>query len=249
MATQPLSPAPPPPGRGGTARPEAGHGRVRRAARTPPRLARLLAGGTRGNEQLTAVTGVALVVLLAALGVTILRIRPLLGPHMFIGLLLIGPVLLKMASTGYRFARYYTHDRAYAAKGAPPANLRLLAPLVVVSTVVVFATGVWLLLAGPSSRSSLLPIHKISFFVWVAVTALHVLGHLPDLPRGLRFTDTGAAAELAAGDPAAEQLAGYSAGNAGRMLSLAGAIAAGTVLAIIYIPQFAPWLHAQHFAH
>jgi len=38
----------------------------------------LLGGGTQGNEQITAVTGVVLIVLLAALGVTILRIRQLI---------------------------------------------------------------------------------------------------------------------------------------------------------------------------
>jgi hypothetical protein len=90
---------------------------------------RLLGGGTTGNEQLTGATSVVLLLLLAALGVTILMIRPLLGPHMFLGLLLVPPVLLKMASTGYRFARYYTHDPLYREKGPPAAIPRLLAPM------------------------------------------------------------------------------------------------------------------------
>ncbi len=41
----------------------------------------------------------------------------LLVAHMFIGLVLIPPVLLKLGSTGYRFARYYTGAPAYRAKG------------------------------------------------------------------------------------------------------------------------------------
>ncbi len=45
---------------------------------------------------------------------------------------------------------------------APPPTLRLIAPIVVASTVVVFASGVALLLLGPSSRGSLLLIHKAS---------------------------------------------------------------------------------------
>jgi uncharacterized membrane protein (DUF441 family) len=248
MASQPASSAPAPAIRGDIADTDAPRRAVRGGSRRSRWLARLLAGGTRGNEQLTTLTGAVLVVLLAALGVTIVRIRPLLGPHMFIGLLLIGPVLLKMASTGYRFARYYAHDRAYVKKGAPPANLRLLAPFVVISTVVVFATGVALLVVGPSSRSSLLPIHKISFFAWLALAGLHLLGHLPDLAHGLRLKD-GPGAALAAGDPAGEQLVRYSAGNSGRMLSLGGAIVAGTVLAVLYIPQFTPWLNTHHFGH
>ncbi len=149
-------------------------------------MGRLTAGGTDGNERLTTVTGVVLLVLLAVLGVTILRIKPLLDIHMFLGILLIGPVTLKLASTGYRFVRYYTSEPRYRRKGPPAMALRLLAPLVVLSTLVVFATGVVLLLAGPGSRGTWLPIHKISFIVWVAATSLHVLGHLAGLPRVFR---------------------------------------------------------------
>jgi hypothetical protein len=248
VATQPAWSAPAPATGRDLGDADARRRSVRGASRRSRWLARLLAGGTRGNEQLTTLTGVVLVVLLAALGVTIVRIRPLLGPHMFIGLLLIGPLLLKMASTGYRFVRYYSDERAYVKRGPPPANLRLLAPFVVISTVVVFATGVALLVVGPSSRSSLLPIHKISFFAWLAFAGLHLLGHLPDLRHGLRLKDRPAAA-LAAGNPAGEQLVRHSAGNSGRMLSLGGAIVAGTVLAILYIPQFTPWLNAHPFGH
>jgi hypothetical protein len=205
------------------------------SASPPAWRRRLTAGGTTGNEQLTAATGAVLLVLLAALGITILRIRPLLSEHMFLGLLLIPPVALKMASTGYRFIRYYTSNPRYRSKGAPPAILRLLAPIVVVSTVVVFGSGVALLLEGPSSRGSLLLIHKASFFVWLAVTAIHVLGHLSDLPRALTRKH-----EIQ------PQLDRYGTGRGGRVLSLSGALVAGVVLAILYIPQFAPWLNVHH---
>ena len=60
-----------------------------------------------------------------------------------------------------------------------------MAPLLVLDTLVVFASGVALLFVGPSSRGDLLPIHKVSFFVWLALTSLHVLGHLGELSRGL----------------------------------------------------------------
>ena len=53
---------------------------------------RLFGGGTSGNERLTAATGALLLVLLAALGVTIVRIGGLLNEHMFLGMLLLGPV-------------------------------------------------------------------------------------------------------------------------------------------------------------
>ena len=54
-----------------------------------------------------------LLVLLAAEGVTILRVRQLLSPHVFIGVVLIPPVLVKVGSTTWRFARYYTGAPAY----------------------------------------------------------------------------------------------------------------------------------------
>jgi hypothetical protein len=218
--------------------------------RRPGRSAvdRLLGGGATGNEQLTGATGVLLLFLLAALGVTILRIRPLLGPHMFLGLLLVPPVMLKVASTGYRFARYYTHDPAYREKGPPAAIPRLIAPVVVLSTAVVFASGVALLLIGPGSRRSLLPVHKLSFIVWVAFTSLHVLVHLPGLPRALRVR-VATARELAEQTaPAARAgLTTPAAGRAGRVLALAGVLLAGFVLALVYLPQFSAWTHAQHF--
>ena len=45
--------------------------------------------------------------------------------------MLIAPVLLKLASTGYRLLRYYGRSRAYREKGPPRLPLRLLAPVLV----------------------------------------------------------------------------------------------------------------------
>jgi hypothetical protein len=197
---------------------------------------RLTGGGTDGNERLTAAAGVVLLVLFAALGVTVVRNGQLLWLHLFLGMLLIGPVLLKLASTGYRFARYYTANPAYRRKGPPATPMRLLAPLVVLSTVVVFGSGVALLFAGPSSRSTLFPIHKFSFFAWLAFMGLHVLGHLADLPTPLR-ADYGAHAGLSSP---------REVGRDGRVLSLVGMFVAGLVLAVLVIPEFAPWVNGFH---
>jgi hypothetical protein len=118
-------------------------------------------GGVTGNARLTGAVAVALLVLLAAEGLTIPFIGQLLGPHIFIGLLLIPPVALKVASTGYRFFHYYTQDEPYVRKGPPPTFLRVLAPGVVLTTVALFGTGVALLLAGPPSNT-LIFAHKLS---------------------------------------------------------------------------------------
>jgi hypothetical protein len=216
--------------------------------------AHLTAGGTDGNERLTSEVGAILFVLLAVLGVTILRIGTLLSVHLFVGLLLLGPVALKLASTGYRFTRYYTSEPRYRRKGPPAPALRLLAPLVVLGTVVVFASGVALLALGPSSRGSLLLIHKASFFVWLAATALHVIGHLPDMrhtfvgaraTRGAVFADAGAVDGRPPLPPAGYPGRGspVPAGRSGRALALAAALLVGLVLALALIPQFGPWVN------
>jgi hypothetical protein len=201
-------------------------------------LARLISGGTAGNEQLTAATGVVLIVLLAALGVTIVRIGQLLNPHMFLGMLLIGPVVLKMASTGYRFVRYYTANPRYRSKGPPPAAMRLIAPIVVISTLVVFASGVALLFAGPGSRGTLTPLHKASFIVWLVFTGLHVFGHLAELPAALR-ADGGARGSWD----------DFGSGRGARALSLAGALVGGLVLALLVESQFGVWAHFHRHLH
>ena len=138
--------------------------------------------GVAGNARLTGAVAAALLVLLAAEGATIPFIGPLLGPHIFIGMLLIPPVLLKLGSTGYRFARYYSGNPPYVRKGPPPLVLRLLAPGVVLTTLALFGTGVALLVAGPPA-STLVFAHKLSFIAWVALMTLHVLGHLLEVPR------------------------------------------------------------------
>jgi hypothetical protein len=195
---------------------------------------KLCAGGIDGNEQLTAMTGVILIVLLAVLGLTIVRIGQLLWLHLFLGLLLLGPVLLKLASTGYRFLRYYTRTALYRAKGPPMLALRAMGPTVVLSTLVVFISGVVLLFNGPRGRGTMVTIHKASFIVWVAFMAVHVLAHLPALGRSLR------AVEIEAEGSGLPAGAGPR-GAAGRWIALSGAIVAGAVLAIVLIPHFGVW--------
>jgi hypothetical protein len=141
-------------------------------------------GGTEGNEILTSAMAVVLTGLLVAEGVTVIHMDGLVTAHMFIGMALIPPVLLKLASTGYRFVRYYTGSRAYRAKGPPPLPLRVMAPVLVVTTLAVLTTGVLLLAAGHKT-GALLEIHKVSFIVWLAVFAIHLLAYLPRVVRSL----------------------------------------------------------------
>ncbi len=206
-------------------------------------------------------TSLVLIVLLAVLGVTIVRIGQLLWLHLFLGLVLLGPVALKLASTGYRFVRYYTFDPAYRREGPPAPGLRALGPLVVASTLAVFGTGVVLLILGPSSRQPLVLLHKVTFFAWIALTGLHVVGHLPEIGRYVRTARTSRREIMARrtchqseghteraprterrrrpGPPARNGLPG----RGGRALSLSVALIGGLVLAGALVPQFHVWTH------
>jgi len=188
-------------------------------------------GGPEGNERVTAAAGAALIVLLVAEGVTILFLRQLLSTHVFIGMLLVPPVLLKLGSTGYRFVRYYTGAAAYRRKGPPKPLLRLLAPLVVMSTVGVFASGVALAVAGPPG-GTLLALHKASFVIWLPSTGVHVLAYVWRVPR------------LTAADWRRRD---YLRGRHLRWVALLVTLALGLALATSTIGLATPWLGYRHY--
>jgi hypothetical protein len=174
---------------------------------------------------LTAATAAVLLVLLALEGLTLLAIRQLLLPHVFLGFLLIPPVLLKLASAGWRTTRYYRRREEYVRRGPPALLLRIVvAPVVVVSSVALFATGVAVVALGRGGV--LLDLHKASFFVWVAAMSIHVLAHVLGLPR------------LVAADwwrPDA------LAGRRARQLALAGALVCGLAVAVAAVPLADHW--------
>jgi hypothetical protein len=184
-------------------------------------------GGPEGNELLTLTTAAVLTVLLVALGVTVIHMGGLEQAHMILGLLLIPPVLLKLGSTGYRFARYYLRSRPYRLKGPPLLPMRVLAPVLVVTTVAVFATGVILLVDG-HKVGWLLELHKISFIVWVVLFGVHFLVYLPRVWRSLAHDWT-----------AARRAAVPGAGV--RALLVVSALGMGTALAVALVPTVDNW--------
>ena len=191
--------------------------------------------GVEANARLTGTTAAVLFVLLAIEGLTILRIFPLLSVHVFVGMLLVPPVLLKIGSTTWRFARYYMGDPAYRRKGPPAPALRLIGPIVIVLTLTVLASGIALLLAPLSMRSSLLLLHQASFVVWIMVMAVHVLGHILDT------------AKLAPRDwyhRTRRQVKGATT----RQWLVASSVAVGLVLGAVMVPKVGPWLAAIHHA-
>jgi hypothetical protein len=179
------------------------------------RIKRLFVGGSLGNEHLTAVLAAVLLLLLAIEGATLLQIGSLLTVHAFVGMLLIPVLAVKVASTGWRFLRYYRRGEEYVQRGPPHLVLRaLVAPVIVLSTLVVFATGVALLALG-QTHGTIVGLHKASFIVWFGATSVHVLAHAPTLPRLLRSRIPGTATRVAL---------------------VTGALAAGAVLAAATLP-------------
>jgi hypothetical protein len=133
---------------------------------------------TEANSRLTSIAGLVLVVGLAVEGATILRIHQLITAHIVLGLALLGPLLVKLGSVAWRFVRYYAGDVEYGEAGPPRPLLRLLAPVVVVTTVAVFASGVALIATRPGRGSTLLLVHKASFVLWFGAMTVHVLAYI-----------------------------------------------------------------------
>lgn len=183
-----------------------------------------------GNERLTSVNGIVLLLLLAAEGVTILSVRQLITPHIVIGLVLVGPVLLKCASTMHRFWRYYRGDSAYVRKGPPAPLLRVMGPLVVVSSLAVIGTGIGLVYVRPGD-GPLLFLHKASFVIWFGVMTMHVLAHILHAARST----------------AAEYRSIRSRRSRRRRTLRSAAIVlsllAGVGLAAALLPSASPWTH------
>ncbi|HEX3616590.1 MAG TPA: hypothetical protein VHU61_08635 [Solirubrobacteraceae bacterium] len=201
------------------------------AEATRSRVQRMLGGGTSGNQQLTATVGLILLVLFLVLMATIIWIgsNTMLWLHLFLGVALVGPVVLKLASTGYRFTRYYSSNAAYRRKGPPHLVMRVLGPFVILTTLGVFVTGLLLLIAGPGTGGLVPELHKIIFYVWIGVVGLHVLWHLPELPAGIRAVRS------------AEQRTRDLPGSRGRSVALLAALAGGLVLALIFLPDIHSW--------
>ena len=190
------------------------------------------AWGPPGNERLTSSVGIVLLVLLAVETLTTLALRSFLHVHIFLGLLLLPPVALKLATTGWRFVRYYTRNEPYRHEGPPRPLLRVLAPLLVASTVSLFGTGVALIAFGHGG-GQLRTLHTLSFIVWGVLMIVHVLAYVTRVLR-LGLADwRRATAHLVAGASARRGL-------------LAVALLAGVIVALATYPTQQAWLNNRH---
>jgi hypothetical protein len=105
-----------------------------------------------------------------------------MSAHIFVGVLLAAPLVIKLASTGYRFIRYYTGSVPFARKGPPRLPLRILAVPLVAITIVLFGSGFGLLLTGPVEPGPLIALHNVSTLIWPPMIVIHALAYLRRLP-------------------------------------------------------------------
>jgi hypothetical protein len=196
-------------------------------------------------------TGAVLLILLAVEGYTILRIGRLLTLHVFLGMLLLGPVTLKAGSVLYRFARYYTGSEPYRGKGPPAPLLRVIGPINMVLTACVFGSGIMLAVTGPNDYSGgqtgWLELHRLSFIAWLFFMAIHVLAYVWRLPtilaaeaRGLSLSEGGTGGQTAAGRHA-RRAAEVLGGRGTRLALLVASLLAGLVIALLTVHLTGKW--------
>lgn len=186
--------------------------------------------GVVGNERMTALAGAVLLVLILVELVTSASLRTLLSAHVFVGVLLVGPLAVKLGSTGYRFLRYYTRSPAYLRRGPPRLVLRILAPLLIATTLVVIGSGIGLVVTGPVQAGLLLPLHNISVLFWFSMIAIHIFAYIWRTPH------------LVADDWRKHSGRNLAPGRGLRMGVNLGALLVGAVAAILLFPSAAPWV-------
>ena len=204
-------------------------------------------GGPAGNARLTAWLGAILLVGFLVELATLLDVRGLLSWHIVVGVLLVPPALVKTASTGWRIVGYYRGRPAYRRAGPPPMVLRVLGPLVVLTTLAVLGSGLALVALGPdASRNPFmalagyqidaLTVHQATFIAWAVITGLHTLGRL--VPAFRILTDRPR--------PAGTRLPG----RLPRGTVLLTTLAAAGVAAAVLLGPAAPWLSdSRQFDH
>lgn len=190
-----------------------------------------------GNERLTAAAGMLLLLpVLVEIATVLLGVHTFMSWHVFVGLALIPVVVLKLATTGWRFVRYYTRNRAYVVAGPPQTVMRLLAPLFVVATGVLFGSGVAMGFLHGHSLEIARRLHGPASVIWLVLLGVHVLVYL-----GRAVKDT-ADDVLPAERPSVP-------GKSARLYVLATAVVCGLVLGAAFIPAQHRWVDIRHDHH
>jgi len=191
-------------------------------------------GGVIGNERLTALAGGILLVLILIELLSVVSLRALMSIHVAVGVALALPLTVKLASTGYRFVRYYAGSAGYVKRGPPSLPLRLLAPILVAITLILMASGIGLVAVGPTSPGPLLALHNVSALVWLPLIAIHTVAYVLGVPR-IAAPDLMTAARIP--------------GRTLRLAASLGSLALGALGALVLLPAAAPWVSWSQATH
>ena len=181
--------------------------------------------GPDGNARLTAGVGLTLLVLSGLELLTLLLgLQRFLSWHVFIGIVLIPPIALKLVATGWRFLRYYTRDAEYVRRGPPMILMRLLAPILVAATVLLFGSGIAMGFTHGGTLALARSVHGPASVVWSIALGIHVLAYL------LRAVEHVGRRVRSAVYPAA-------------------ALVVGAVVAVASLPAMHDWTRLHHDHH
>lgn len=182
------------------------------------------------NERLTGIAGTILFILIVSQLVITANLHSLLSVHIFVGILLSGPLLIKMCSTGFKFLLYYAGNPAFVKHGAPNIWLRLLAPFLVMMTILVFISGFALTFVGPNHMGIFFTIHAASVALWIPLVIVHIYAHIKRATR-ITLSDLREKARL--------RVKGRNA----RLGTNVAGLVMGAIAAVLMLPFSAPWDH------
>ncbi|KJE75730.1 hypothetical protein [Ferrimicrobium acidiphilum] len=184
----------------------------------------------RAVARLLALLGSILFIGLAIEGVTIVFIGQLIAVHVVLGMILLPIMAYKIIVASYRFAMYYLGASDFKHAGPPELVLRVIGPLLILTTVILMASGIILVYAKPNTPTAALwlNIHRDDFVAWFALMALHVLAYVRRAvgtsSYDLRYTRYHSLI-----------------GRQGRLISIVLATVIGVLLAWAIFPAVAHW--------
>ncbi|MCY0876945.1 MAG: hypothetical protein OWT28_11850 [Firmicutes bacterium] len=184
------------------------------------------------NERLTALAGVILLILILAQFVITANLHAFIPIHILLGMLLAGPMIVKLFSIGYKFIRYYSGHPEFVRKGPPNIWMRLLGPLLAADTILVFASGFGLALTGPTSHGIFFLAHAASTAAFIPLVAVHVYAHIRKATR-LVASDFGGRSRDRVG------------GRGGRLRFTLLGLILGVVGAVLMLPVASRWANWQ----
>lgn len=189
----------------------------------------------RAVARLLALLGSVLFIGLVIEGVTIVFIGQMVALHVVLGMILLPIMAYKTIVAMYRFSMYYLGASDFKRAGPPEMLLRVIGPLLVVTTVILMFSGIILVYAKPDTSTATfwLILHRDDFVIWFGLLALHVLAY------ARRAFGT-------AGYDLKDSRYHSLIGRRGRLISILIAAAFGVLLAWAVYPAIGQWASFFH---